>query len=67
MGVREQDGVDRRAGERQIAILRVGFLAPPLRQPAIQQIALPPGFDQVHGAGHGAGRPPEREFHHRSW
>src|SRR5439155_27270920 len=54
---------DGRSFVREIAILEVGFLTTALGHPAVQQNPFAAGFQQVHRAGDGPGRTPEREFH----
>src|ERR1022692_1486910 len=48
---------------RQMAILPVGFLAPSLRQAAIQQVPLAVYIQLMQGAGHLARRAPKRQLH----
>ena len=52
-------------GNGRLRFLRVGVFAAALVQSAIEQEAFAAGFDQVHGAGDGAGRAPECELHQR--
>jgi hypothetical protein len=63
--VGEHHGIDGGAGKGQMPVLRVGILAPALVQTAIEEKSLAAGFEQVHGAGDGAGRAPEGELHQR--
>ena len=61
VGVAEDDRVDLVRVEREVAVPLPGFLAAALVQPAVEQDLVVADFEQVHGPGDAAGRPPEGE------
>ena len=63
VGVRKDHRIDRRAGHRQVAILCVRLLAPPLVEPAIERVSPTARFHQMHRAGDRPRRAPECDLH----
>ena len=61
--VRKDDGIHRRAGKRQMAVLVVGVFATALVKAAIQKDPLAARLQQMHGTRDSAGRTPKCELH----
>src|SRR5208283_254844 len=63
VSVREHHRIDRRAGDRQMAVFLFRLLAPPLKEPTIERVSPPVRLHQMHRAGYRPRRAPECDLH----